>query len=153
MKRTVRFLWAWLPVFVVMALIFYFSHQQGTASSKLSSSITTIVFDICRILFPFWMIDFHLLHSVIRKSAHFTIYFILGVTLIRACTFYFPPIKRSIYAFLIACFYAITDEVHQLFVPGRSGEIGDVLIDSIGACLGIVVYSFRRKKCENVWKK
>ena len=46
-------------------------------------------------------------------------------------------------------FYAATDEFHQLFVAGRSGQIKDVLIDTIGACIGLLVLYFMFK----IWQK
>ena len=69
----------------------------------------------------------------VRKSAHFTIYFILGLS-------------------LISLVYACSDELHQLFVSGRSGQITDVLLDSTGSFVGIYIYylfyKIRSKKYE-----
>ena len=45
--------------------------------------------------------------------------------------------KKPQLAFLICVLYAISDEIHQLFVPGRAGQVRDVLIDSSGSFLGI----------------
>ena len=45
--------------------------------------------------------------------------------------------------------YACSDEVHQLLVPGRSGQICDVLLDTIGACIGVLLFTFIIRK----WKK
>ncbi|HIU52150.1 MAG TPA: VanZ family protein [Candidatus Merdicola faecigallinarum] len=57
-------------------------------------------------------------------------------------------VKRKItYSFIIGVIYAITDEIHQLFVPGRSGEIRDVLIDGLGIIVGIIlIYQFKKKR-------
>ena len=46
---------------------------------------------------------------------------------------------------LIRAFYACTDEFHQLFVPGRAGLLSDVLIDSLSAVLGLVVFALLQK--------
>ena len=55
--------------------------------------------------------------------------------------------NKIIIPILIAIFYAILDEVHQIFVPGRSPSIGDVLIDSVGIFAAVIVYwlAFRKK--------
>ena len=53
-----------------------------------------------------------------------------------------PP--RCILAVLISACYAATDEFHQLFVPGRSGEVRDVLVDTAGAVIGILFLSLLR---------
>ena len=76
------------------------------------------------------------LQFIVRKSAHFTAYMILGslVTLLLLAIN-----KKPQFALLICVLYAISDEIHQLFVPGRSGEIRDVMIDSSGSCVGIIL--------------
>jgi VanZ family protein len=73
-----------------------------------------------------------------RKGAHFFSYLVLGVLVMNA-------LRRSgvegfrlcIFALGICVLYAISDEVHQLFVHGRSGQVTDVLLDSVGAVVGI----------------
>ena len=48
--------------------------------------------------------------------------------------------RRALFsAWLTASAYAATDEFHQLFVPGRSGQISDVILDSAGAALGVLL--------------
>ena len=91
--------------------------------------------------------------SFVRKGAHFTIYFILGLSLISLVKEYRIIDKKSIIiALIIACLYSISDEIHQLFVPGRDGKALDVLIDSIGSLTGIylyyIFYKIRRNKNE-----
>lgn len=94
----------------------------------------------------------------VRKCAHFTEYTILGVLLILTAEAWFPAgipaenrdgpdllfssgsfLVRSGGAFLIGVLYAVTDEIHQLFVPGRAGQIRDVLIDACGVFVGIII--------------
>lgn len=80
-------------------------------------------------------IDFELFHSLIRKCAHFTEYTILGIL---ACLSVKKERRFSMIAgcILVACL----DETLQLFVPGRSGEIRDVLIDASGVIFGMGIY-------------
>lgn len=47
---------------------------------------------------------------------------------------------------LIAVCYAATDETHQLFVPGRSGQVRDVLIDSVGAAIGVLLATLAARR-------
>lgn len=89
----------------------------------------------------------------VRKSAHFTIYFILGLSLISLIREYrYLDIKALLIALIIAILYACSDEFHQLFVSGRSGQITDVLLDSTGSLIGIYIYylfyKIRSKKYE-----
>ncbi|SES82271.1 VanZ family protein [Anaerobranca gottschalkii] len=134
---------AWLLVFIWMAIIFYFSSQQGEESSELSSGLVQVVVEITEKLVPNTVnrLDYNTLHHFIRKQGHFFIYFILGILTSNALTLSRVKGQKNIWLSLSVCvIYAITDEVHQVFVPGRSGEVRDVLIDSIGAFAGIVIY-------------
>ncbi len=78
---------------------------------------------------------------VVRKNAHFLIYLMLAIWVFHAL------LKSRIYglksvflAMGICILYAISDEIHQAFVPGRGPQLKDVFIDSAGALVGIVVY-------------
>ena len=70
--------------------------------------------------------------TVLRKLAHMTEYAILAVLLVRATGSY-------AWAFALTVGYAITDEVHQLFVRGRHGSPVDVAIDAVGALIGLAL--------------
>ena len=73
---------------------------------------------------------------VLRKLAHATEYAILGALLLRA-------LRRPGWAVALGIAYAISDEIHQSFVPGRQGSSLDVLIDSAGVIAGVVVAARR----------
>jgi VanZ family protein len=71
---------------------------------------------------------------VLRKLAHLSEYVLLGLLLARA-------VRRPVLAVALAAAYAVTDEVHQTFVAGRHGSPLDVAIDTLGALVGVVVWS------------
>lgn len=127
---------AWLFVFVWMGLIFYLSHQSANESSQLSGGVVAFVLHILHTIIP-QSIEVSAFHTFIRKGAHFFAYFILGILIYRAL---WGRWKNFFMALFIAFLYAVSDEVHQLFIPGRSGEFRDVLIDSAGAATGILLY-------------
>ena len=79
------------------------------------------------------------LQFIVRKSAHFIGYMILGILASGLILQYENINKKYPLAFLICVIYAISDEIHQLFVPGRAGQVRDVLIDSAGSLLGIIL--------------
>lgn len=122
-----------------MAIIFYLSHQPAETSSELSGTLLQLLLTVTSIM-PF-SFDFDFVHFLIRKSAHFIAYFILGFLVFHTTRLF---IKRNlltvIIAFIISILYAISDEYHQTFIPGRSGEVRDVLLDSFGSFTGIIVY-------------
>lgn len=133
-------------VILCMVLIFCFSSDNADASTKKSDGIIikTCEFVLGRELTEEekvkYIDDFVF---IVRKGAHLTIYLILGVLLMS----YFKELylvnkKGLIIAFIICFLYACSDEIHQAFVPGRSAEFRDVLIDSLGSLIGIYFYYF-----------
>ncbi|MCA9329471.1 VanZ family protein, partial [Candidatus Saccharibacteria bacterium] len=72
---------------------------------------------------------------------HIFMYFVLGMLVVNVLKDYKLGSKKLIgFSILFAGLYAVTDEIHQTFVSGRSAEARDVLIDTIGATLGVVLY-------------
>ena len=127
----------WLLVIIWMVVIFCFSHQPASQSSQLSSGITQSLLDVLEKIIPSIMYKRDFIHYFIRKSAHFFVYFILG--LLVGGAFKSNGVRgyrRLIFSMLVCVLYAVSDEIHQVFIPGRSGQIGDVFIDSLGAFLG-----------------
>lgn len=77
---------------------------------------------------------------IVRKTAHFTIYLILGLLVTTLLKEYnLNNRKIIIYSILICMIYAISDEIHQTFVIGRSGELKDIIIDTCGSTVGIIL--------------
>lgn len=69
----------------------------------------------------------HILDFILKKTAHIIEFGILTFLLSRAFKF-----KKPDLSFLLSLSYAFTDEIHQLFIPGRGGKLSDVLIDLLG---------------------
>jgi VanZ family protein len=76
---------------------------------------------------------------VLRKLAHATEYAILGVLLVRAT-------GRPGLAFGLGVLYSVSDEIHQVFVPGRHGAPLDVAIDAVGVAVGIALWQSVRTR-------
>lgn len=119
-----------LLVLIWMTLIFIMSSFNATESSNQSNFIVNILSNILNIN------NIKLLSLIIRKLAHFTEYFILGTLVYNAINNYN---KKKYVAIIICILYAISDEIHQIYVPGRSCQILDILIDSIGSINGIYI--------------
>lgn len=137
----------WILVVLWMSVIFMFSAQQSDKSSDTSGqfikSIACVVKpDICQEDISEQEQFIESVQNVVRKCAHFTEYFILGSLLIIAINQYKLKNKyKMLLALIISAIYAMTDEFHQLFVMGRSGNIRDVCIDISGALIGILILS------------
>lgn len=128
-----------LLVILWMIFIFVMSSFDATSSSNQSNFIVDIITSIINIK------DIGLLSLIIRKLAHFTEYFILGILVINFITRYD---KKIIIAILLCIIYATSDEIHQIFVPGRSCQITDIMIDSLGSIMGIYLCKLITKKCK-----
>ena len=132
---------SWLLVILWMALIFYLSHQPATESNSLSTGITERVVAIIERVTSDIDFDVSNFNHIVRKNAHFFAYLILGVLVSNALKSNgINGPKRFLIALLICVLYAISDEVHQLYVSGRAGQVKDVIIDSAGAIVGIGGY-------------
>ncbi|MCI8412241.1 MAG: VanZ family protein [Clostridia bacterium] len=122
-------------------MIFGFSSQNGEKSGELSSNITKFILE--KMNYDDIQNQeeiFKKTEIVIRKIAHFSIYTLVGLLLMSFVSTY--KLKENIRIIISLCMgilYATSDEVHQLFIPGRSGQITDVIIDTMGVLLGILV--------------
>lgn len=84
------------------------------------------------------------LHAVVRKLGHFSEYFVLGVLIARALRDERGwQLHHALLAVALAGSYAVTDELHQRFVPGRTAAAGDVVIDTLGATAAQIVLALR----------
>ncbi len=154
-------------VLVIMIAIFFFSSQQQEQSEGLS-------FPIGNAMWNTGFFEFDLFNSIrdsyeagnepfilfvqrlVRKLAHVFIFTVLAF-FIRICLESWLGEKKAkhllLYSFLIGAAYAISDEVHQLMVPTRSGSIQDILLDCGGVLIGVLIAAgiirlFRKKSGE-----
>ncbi|MBR2532140.1 MAG: VanZ family protein [Lachnospiraceae bacterium] len=85
---------------------------------------------------------------IVRKCAHFTEYLCLGVSLswtVKDLAVRPGRVSFALSPWIIGTVYAVTDELHQAFVPGRSCELRDVVIDSVGVAAGVLILSIVKK--------
>ncbi|MGN0655439.1 MAG: VanZ family protein, partial [Ruminiclostridium sp.] len=80
------------------------------------------------------------LQHFVRKFAHFSVYMLLGLFSYAATLLSFEKLRyKWLLAIIVCVFYAAVDEIHQLFVPGRTAKITDVLIDGAGSIMGMLI--------------
>ncbi|WP_245894431.1 VanZ family protein [Planomicrobium soli] len=124
-----------------MALIFFLSHQPSTDSSELSSGVVEVILMAAEKIAPELREHVDMVHHIVRKNAHFIIYLVLGVLVMNALkTSGVSRCRALIWAISICFVYAISDEFHQMFIPGRGPALMDVAIDSAGAAVGAGLY-------------
>lgn len=133
-----------------MIVIFSFSNQQGKVSGNISKTIATKIVEMVdiqnRIIHEQKDIVIQKVEAVIRKVAHYSIYALGGILIINCMYTFTSQEKRAIiYSTIIGVIYAVSDEMHQLFINGRSGKVTDVIIDSLGILTGITIYLLIQK--------
>ena len=130
----------------LMILIFFFSNTPANKSSNQSGKVVNIIINVIEKVTNKNYNDLereelkNKISLPVRKIAHFTLYFTLGILFFLLLKQYNIELKKIVIISLLCCiFYACTDEFHQLFVPGRVGTIKDVSIDTAGTILGITI--------------
>ena len=143
-RRRIKIIVSLMAVIVVAVFIFGFSSQEGQKSGRLSRKVTEWLLD--RFLPGFGempkaerMRNIRHLEFYVRKTAHFSEYALLALTLVIYLHYILEgrrPSTMALIAWILSSLYACTDELHQMFVKSRGPAIADVGIDSAGAILG-----------------
>lgn len=143
-----------------MCVIFSFSAQEQEESSAVSESFS---YRMVRSADSFFGLNWNdeKMHEIadaiegyVRKAAHMTEYAILSVLLyVWLGKWPFTTKKKMLLAIIATALYAASDEIHQLFVAGRSGRLTDVLIDSAGAILGVFIFIGAEKCISFLWNR
>ena len=128
-KRKIHIMVSWVLVVICMGIIFLLSAQNGEESSDLSGSFVMALLNGLGIV-----ID----EGILRSIAHCLEFMGLSVLIFNAVYITWFLKLTPIIAFFSTVLYAITDEIHQIFVPGRAFQISDILVDSTGALIGVI---------------
>ena len=143
MKMIVRFI-LMVIILMITSTIFSFSNQDAEESSGASSRVAEILIK----LQPKYknitdsekkeLIEKY--QTPVRKFAHFSIYTILGMSIVGlTCTYEISNRKREVITIIAGALYAMSDEIHQTFIQGRSGQVTDVLLDTFGVIVGTIL--------------
>jgi len=147
----------WILVILTCAMIFNFSSKEGNNSYEQSEAVTKKVENVVTQITDkeSSYANFERVHKFVRKQGHFIEFAILGIFVFLLVRCYDFSMKKSlIIALLFVLFYAATDEIHQLFVEGRTGRVKDVFIDFFGSVIGIgIVYPFEARKLKKKKKQ
>ena len=139
-----------LLVIAWMVLIFVMSGASADASNEQSD----VVVELVKIVFNISSEQPELLENmttIVRKCAHAFEYFVLGILLLNVIRQFWPTMREKKWArywylaVVGASIYAVTDEVHQVFVPGRSCELRDIIIDTVAASVGVGMVMLLRR--------
>lgn len=125
-------------------IIFGFSNQNGEESGGLSKRVTEEVTKNVKSIQNLEKNQkenlLQRIEKVIRKIAHFSIYTVVGLLLMGLMSTYkLDENNRISISLITGVIYASMDEIHQSFIPGRSSQITDVMIDSLGVLCGILI--------------
>ena len=148
----------WTATILWMWVIFAFSAQPAIQSDAVSLGIVEKIISFIRnikYIPAFSWVDTDsiadfvgVMNHYVRKAAHFTVFAILGVIVYNLFASYDIDRRKAVlFTALVCLVYAISDEIHQLFVPGRAGMVKDVMIDFSGSltALGVIYHMFGKK--------
>jgi VanZ family protein len=126
-----------------LILIFYLSAQKAEDSSQSSGFLTRLL----EKLLPFPVTD-----DSVRVFAHFAEYSFLAFLMSNTFTS-FKGKPCSALSILLSCIYALSDEIHQYFVPGRACQLSDLIMDSVGIILGVFAFRLMFEAIKKLRKK
>lgn len=159
-KRLLLNILSFLPAIVLLCFIFVFSSQSGEESGSLSFEISLFLAKLFSPLLPATDANELLLtraesiHLLVRKAAHITEFFLLTLSIYLPLSTCFQKklsfSKRLLLCFFFSVFFSVSDEFHQTFIPGRSGNFTDVCIDAIGIILATLLLLLRHSKKKSV---
>lgn len=153
-----RKLFLFVPVILWMAVIYWFSANNGVDSSSQSAVITYGIAACADKLLHLGLTESGIMmladsmSFIVRKTAHFSEYMILALFVraaLAGCFIKLKPVVQYCITIAWVFLYAALDELHQYFVPGRYCSIKDVFIDTAGGLFGIIIVIIVRhiRKC------
>ena len=138
-----------IPVLAIAVMIFLFSSQNAADSNRSSGYIVEVVLNIVSpehdaLSETHQKEQLEKINHFVRKTAHFLEYAMLGFFLLLHISVKLLGSNHKLPFILalsagVGSLYAVTDELHQLLISGRSGQITDVAIDSLGVAAGIIL--------------
>lgn len=125
-------------ILVCVAIIWGNSMTPGIESGEMSGSFTEWINGVVQTIFPSVTIS----HKFVRKAAHFTEFAVLGALICAELFVWLYERKRALLLLSIPCCFlvALTDEFIQKFTEGRASSFVDVLIDTSGATVAVLIF-------------
>ena len=120
---------SWVLVVICMGIIFSLSAQNGEESTELSHSFVRMFLE---------RLGLTINEGFLRSCAHCLEFMGLSVLIFNAVYVTFETRLTPLIAFVGTVLYAVTDEIHQIYVPERAFQFSDILVDSTGALIGVV---------------
>lgn len=148
-----------LPAIALAVMIFCFSAQPSDDSTEVSQFVTAQLIRFSNAMTGTSLSESQAValilryEPIVREMAHFTEYALLGFFLTFGLAHNGVSRRRCMIVGILVVFYAVSDEVHQMFVPGRTAQIVDILADSSGGITGMLIYTgfhhlFVRRKAQ-----
>lgn len=143
LKHIIRYLLI-VAIIILCHQIFEFSSETGNKSSKTSGKVAEIFINTFKdgknMTEQEKQEQIEAIQHYVRKGAHFSVYMLLGIlTMSCAITFKWCTEYKFDSSIMFCFLYAALDELHQRFVPERSGQFTDVCLDTIGSLIGVLI--------------
>lgn len=139
MKSKAFYIWLLLSILCVIG-IYISSSIEGAVSGAASMAIVERIR-------RFVGMDAQTLHFIVRKGAHFTVYFILAFCVTNTAKYVIKNKKILFWlSWGISSVYGVLDEIHQYFVPNRVFSVMDMIINALGALTAVLLVLFMQRK-------
>ncbi len=154
LKHIIRYLLI-IAIIILCHQIFEFSSETGNKSSKTSGKVAEIFINTFKdgknMTEQEKQEQIEAIQHYVRKGAHFSVYMLLGIlTMSCAITFKWCTEYKFDSSIMFCFLYAALDELHQRFVPERSGQFTDVCLDTVSSLIGVLIvlsiYIISKKK-------
>lgn len=146
MKNKIVVIVSWMLVIISAGFIFYMSACDGNTSAEQSGRVVKVIEEI--INDP---VKAKEAEGVVRETAHSAEFFLLGFLLMNALL-QTAVRRKELITLVIGFLYACSDEIHQIWIPGRTSELIDLLIDTVGVTVAIAVF-YVCEKCVKALKE
>lgn len=160
MNGSIKKYLAWTPALAIAGMIFFFSSQPAYASTASSSRLSRLLLSLADLWGMISLENSDIaalclqMEMPIRKSAHVFEFIVLNLSILYALHVWsMRGLRWVAAAWTITVLYACTDEIHQLFVPGRAGMVTDVMIDSMGVTLISIFLLLRLHRRKKKWDR
>lgn len=157
-KNKIRKIFRFILVILWMVVVFCFSAQGGEKSSITSNTATKQIINVLpstkHLAEPQKTAVVAKVNPVLRKIAHYTMYILGGILIFGWLRTYAIALRtNAMYTTILGMLYATSDEIHQLFSGGRSAQLSDVCLDTLGVITGLLLYIAMIKLKDTITQK
>lgn len=143
-KRHTKHIISWFIVIILAIAVFYISTKSSDTLDNNLGIVSWVRQNLSNLTYSIFGYNID-----ISPIGHFTEFLLLGAALYNALRLHLSKRTSIISSCIICSLYGVLDEIHQLFVPTRTCDFNDWIVDTIAACLGVAIMYLIINKINN----